>query len=100
MLILIAFLLSATPRFMLSWRSPAPHHVTIKASVPPDTLSVSISLQNESYGRESAFATEDGRSTYWVEWRGVPSGVFTLAGGALNHSGRTAQSPLVNVVVQ
>ena len=97
---LFTFLASTALKFLLTIPShQAPHTLQIKVQVPETARSVAIAAQNESYGRESAFLTDSGRSVYWVEWRNVPGGVYQVVGQAALDGGKVIQSSPVNVVV-
>jgi len=95
----IFYLVSLTFRFLLSFTSPAPHHATISAVVPPQAVSLAIALQNDAYTRESAFETH-GRVMFVVEWRGVPEGRYVARGWALLPDGKLLYSPTVTNYVR
>ena len=97
---LFTFLAATTLRFLLSFPGhQAPHTLQVRVQVPDTTRSVAIALQNESYGRESAFQTDSGRTVYWVNWRNVPGGVYHVVGQATLNGRKVIQSSPVNVVV-
>ena len=98
--VLITYLASTALKFLLTFPGhQAPHTLQVRIQVPETTRSVAIALQNESYGRESAFQTDSGRSVYWVNWRSVPGGVYQVVGQATLDGGKVIQSSPVNVVV-
>ena len=98
--VLITYLASTALKFLLTFPGhQAPHTLQVRIQVPDTTRSVAIALQNESYGRESAFQIQDSRTVHWVEWRGVPGGVYQVVGQATLDGGKVIQSSPVNVVV-
>ena len=96
---LFSFLAAAALKFTLTYSLPAPHQMQIKAQVPSGTSALAVTLLSESYSRQSVFEVDSRRSVYWVEWRGVPGGVYQLRGEARLDGGKIIQSAPINVRV-
>lgn len=61
---------------------------------------VQVTMQNDDFERTSTMGGEEGRSTYWFDWRDIPSGEYRAVGSAMDASGKVSHSAPVNVVVR